>query len=99
MDEDDSTQKYDKDGTGFFVHVDNHGTLYIEGALPGKHILRGGKPVAIRLPKLDKGYIYSDFVISGTTLYAAWEATDFYKIKRSGFLSVDLDSTLYSRVR
>jgi hypothetical protein len=75
------------------------GTLYIEGALPGKHILRGGKPVAIRLPKLDKGYIYSDFVISGTTLYAAWEETDFYKIKRSGFLSVDLDSTLYSRVR
>lgn len=75
------------------------GTLFIEGALPGKHILRGGKPVAIRLPKLDNGYIYSDFVISGTTLYAAWEETDFYKIKRSGFLSVDLDSTLYSKVR
>ena len=75
------------------------GTLFIEGALPGKHILRGGKPVAIRLPKLDQGYIYSDFVISGTSLYAAWEESDFYKIKRSGFLSVDLDSTLYSKVR
>ena len=75
------------------------GTLFIEGALPGKHILRGGKPVAIRLPKLDEGYIYSDFVISGTTLYAAWEQTDFYKITRSGFLSVDLDSTLYKAVK
>ena len=75
------------------------GTLYIEGALPGKHILRGGKAVAIRLPKLDEGYVYSDFVISGTTLYAAWEQTDFYKISRSGFLSVDLDSTLYSKIR
>ena len=75
------------------------GTLYIEGALPGKHILRGGKPVAIRLPKLDEGYVYTDFVISGTTLYAAWEQTDFYKVTRSGFLSVDLDSTLYSKIR
>lgn len=75
------------------------GTLFIEGALPGKHILRGGKPVAIRLPKLSDGYVYSDFVISGTTLYAAWEQTDFYKIIRSGFLSVDLDSTLYSIIR
>ena len=75
------------------------GTLFIEGALPGKHILRGGKAVAVRLPKLDKGYVYSDFVISGTVLYAAWEETDFYKINRSGFLSVDLDSTLYSRIR
>ena len=75
------------------------GTLFIEGALPGKHILRSGKPVAIRLPKLDVGYVYSDFVISGTTLYAAWEQTDFYKVSRSGFLSVDLDSTLYSIIR
>ena len=75
------------------------GTLFIEGALPGKHILRGGNPVAIRLPKLERGYIYSDFVISGTTLYAAWEQTDFYKTNRSGFLSVDLDSTLYSKIR
>ena len=75
------------------------GTLFIEGALPGKHILRGGKPVAIRLPKLDAGYVYSEFVISGTTLYAAWEQTDFYKVSRSGFLSVDLDSTLYSKIR
>ena len=75
------------------------GTLFIEGALPSKHIIRGGKPVAIRLPKLDEGYIYSDFVISGTTLYAAWEQTDFYKVTRSGFLSVDLDSTLYKAVK
>ena len=75
------------------------GTLFIEGALPGKHILRGGNPVAIRLPKLEQGYVYSDFVISGTTLYAAWEQTDFYKTNRSGFLSVDLDKTLYSKIR
>jgi len=72
------------------------GTLFLEGALPNHHILRGGKAVAIRLPKLPKGFIYSDFVISGSTLYAAWEETLFYKTGRSGFLKVDLEKTLYS---
>ena len=75
------------------------GTFFIEGALPGKHILRGGKPVAIRLPKLPPRFVYSDFVISGTTLYAAWEETDFFKTNRSGFLSLDLDSTLYTTIK
>lgn len=74
------------------------GTLFLEGALPGKHILRGGKPVAIKLPKLPAGFVYSDFVISGTTLYAAWEETSFYKTGRSGFLQVNLKKTLYSRI-
>lgn len=74
------------------------GTLFIEGALPGKHILRDGKTVAIRLPKLPPDFVYSDFAISGTTLYAAWEETNFYKTGRSGFLQVNLDKTLYSRI-
>ena len=74
------------------------GTMYLEGALPGKHILRSGKPVAIRLPKLVPGFVYSDFVISGTTMYVAWEETSFYKTGRSGFLEVNLDKTLYSKL-
>lgn len=74
------------------------GTMYLEGALPGKHILRSGKPVAIRLPKLPADFVYSDFVISGTTLYVAWEETSFYKTGRSGFLEVNLDKTLYSKL-
>lgn len=74
------------------------GTLFLEGALPGKHILRSGKPVAIRLPKLPIGFVYSDFVISDTTLYAAWEETSFYKTGKAGFLQVNLERTLYSRL-
>ena len=74
------------------------GTLFMEGALPGKHILRGGKPIAIRLPRLPGGFVYSDFVISGATLYAAWEETAFFNTGRSGFLKVDLDKTLYSKL-
>lgn len=75
------------------------GTLFLEGALPKKHILRGGKPVAIRLPKLPNDFVYSDFVISGTTLYASWEESSFYNTARSGFLEVNLDKTLYSKIR
>ncbi len=74
------------------------GTLFLEGALPGKHILRGGKPVAIRLPKLPMDYVYSDFVISGTTLYAAWEETSFFKTGRSGFVEINLNKSLYSKL-
>ena len=74
------------------------GTLFIEGALPGKHILRDGNPVAIRLPNLPAGFIYSCFTISNNTLYAAWEETSFYKTGRSGFIKVDLDETLYKRL-
>lgn len=74
------------------------GTMFMEGALPGKHILRGGKPIAIKLPRLPAGFVYSDFVISGTTLYASWEETSFYKTGRSGFLQVNLEKTLYSKL-
>ncbi len=74
------------------------GTLFLEGALPGRHILRSGMPVAIRLPKLPVGFVYSDFVISGSTLYVAWEESSFYETGRAGFLQVNLDRTLYSRL-
>ena len=74
------------------------GTLFLEGALPGKHILRQGKPIAIRLPKLPAGYVYSEFTISDTTLYAAWEESSFYKTGRSGFIQVDHNETLYSKL-
>lgn len=74
------------------------GTLFLEGALPGKHILRGGKPVAIRLPKLPDDFVYSDFVISGTSLYAAWEETSFFKTGRAGFVEINLNKTLYSKL-
>lgn len=71
------------------------GTFFLEGALPGKYVLRMGKPIALRLPKLPVDYSYTDFVISGTTLYAAWEQTEFYQTSKSGFISIDLEKLLY----
>ncbi|MBP3708897.1 MAG: hypothetical protein J6I73_00595 [Treponema sp.] len=76
----------------------NDGTTYIKGALYGKHIMSNNAVRAFRLPRLPADYEYSSFAISGTTLYAAWEETAFYKIRRSGFLSVDLDAVLYNSI-
>lgn len=71
------------------------GTLYLNGALYANKILNNSKNIALRLPKLAEGYKYTDFGISGTTLFASWEQTDFYKTGRAGFLQVDLKKILY----
>lgn len=71
------------------------GTIYMNGALYENRILRNGKTIGMKLPKLPSGFLYGNFVISGTTLYASWEETSFYKTARSGFISVDLNEVLY----
>ena len=71
------------------------GTLYLDGALYNKSILNKGNPLALPLPKLPAGYTYNEFVISGTSLYASWEETSFFKTGRSGFIQINLDSLLY----
>ena len=73
----------------------NDGTLYLNGALFERPLMNKGRIFGIRLPKLPANYIYGDFVISGTMLYASWEETSFYKTNRSGFISVNLDEILY----
>ena len=73
------------------------GTLFLEGTLPSKGILNDGKTIAVKLPKLPQGFVYSDFVIAGSTLYAAWEETLFYRTNRSGFLCINLDLTLFNK--
>ena len=71
------------------------GTFFLKGALFSRPVMNGGKPVALKLPKLLAGYVYSGFTVSGSSLYAAWEETSFFKTGRSGFICVDLDAVLY----
>ncbi len=76
----------------------NDGTLFLNGALYDKYVLDSGKNIGVKLPKLPDGFVYSDFTITGTTLYAGWEETSFYQTARSGFLSVDLNQLLYKKL-
>lgn len=72
------------------------GTIYFSGAVPGKRLVNNGKPIALRLPKMPEGFIYTDFGITGDTLYASWEEAAFYETGRTGFISVDLGQVLYN---
>ena len=73
------------------VALFSDGTTYISKSLLYTDGLQQAEEViAFLLPKLPAGFIYGDFTISGDTLYAAWEESDFYKTGRSGLIAVNL---------
>lgn len=72
------------------------GTMYFSGALSKHPVLNGSRTIALRLPKLPAGFVYTDFGISETTLYVSWEEVSFFETGRAGFLSVDLEKILYT---
>lgn len=84
-----------KDGGSFIASLFADGTIYFSGALPSNPILKNGEPIVFRLPKLPSGFIYTDFVITGSILYAGWEEELFYQTGRAGFIAVDLKKVLY----
>ncbi len=86
--------KVKDDGT-YITALFSDGTVYFSGALPNSYILRGGAPVAFRLPKLPEGFIYNDFAVSGNILYASWEEELFYQTGRAGIIALDLKKILY----
>lgn len=74
------------------------GTTYFAGAIEGRGLVNEGKKVAFRLPKLPKNFLYTNFCVSGDYLVVGWEECDdkeFFKIKRSGFLTVDMAKLFY----
>lgn len=70
------------------------GTTFLQGAFPNHPSINGGKPLALRLPLLPKGYVYTNFIITGGFLVVAWEDRGFYETGRSGFLTVDMAKIL-----
>lgn len=71
------------------------GTSFFRGEVKGRPLMKNGKTVAFRLPKLPETYVYGDFVISGDYMAVAWEEKDFYKTGRTGFLVVNLAGIFY----
>ncbi|MBR6914238.1 MAG: hypothetical protein IKN34_10665 [Treponema sp.] len=75
------------------------GTTYFSGAIDGRGLINDGKTVAFRLPKLPINFLYTNFCISGDYLVIGWDESDekeFFKIKRSGFLTVNMAKLFYS---
>lgn len=71
----------------YMACVFEDGTTYIQNT-------QDKKITALRLPKLPGGYKYSQVLLSGNTLAASWEETEFYKTGRSGFITVNLNAVL-----
>ena len=71
------------------------GTMYFSGAISERRIINNSKPIAIRLPKLPEGFIYTDFGITVITL-CIMEKLHFTKTGRKCFISVDLGKILYN---
>jgi|GEM_PF-1079941 hypothetical protein len=63
--------------------------LFADGTL---YVAEGGATEArvLRLPPLSAGYRYTEFVLSGRTLIAAWEEQRFFETGRAGLLEVNL---------
>ena len=91
-----SSQAYAVMDDGWICAVFADGTSYFSGALAGRPLLADGATVAFRLPKLPKGYFYTNFCISGDYLITGWEERDFYKTARSGVLIVDMAQVFYA---
>lgn len=74
---------------GKSVAVFSDGTTYITNSMLHQDEKEEGITV-FRLPKLPAGFVYGEISIFDSTLYVAWEETDFYKTGRSGFIQVNL---------
>ncbi|MDR3311622.1 MAG: hypothetical protein LBS64_00610 [Spirochaetaceae bacterium] len=68
--------------SGLALALFSDGTLFIQTGQSPK--------AAFTLPPLPPGFQYGRCVVSGGTLFAAWEETDFYQTGRAGFIAVNL---------
>jgi hypothetical protein len=73
------------------------GTFYFAGLLPRSGALPRSVNCAFRLPALPPGFAYGRCIVSGDTLFAAWEEADFYQTGRSGFAALALDGGWYGQ--
>ncbi len=71
------------------VAVFSDGTTYLTRSLLSGNTFED-TVIALRLPRLPAGFVYGETAVYGSTLYVAWEETDFYKTGRSGFIAVNL---------
>lgn len=67
--------------------------LFADGTVFAKNNL-DLKTRAFRLPKLPDGFVYGDFAIAGSVMYAAWEEASFWQTKRAGFIKLSLSDIL-----
>lgn len=98
-----STQRYLREGAGMPLQgtaflsdtrtsiLFEDGTFYDLSSEAERGETKGNPLKALKLPSLSPGYVYSSFMISNSTLIAAWEEQRFYETGRSGLLEIPID--------
>ncbi len=81
------------EGCGFLTD-DTVATLFSDGTLYLASRNGNSRLRTIRLPVLNRGYIYTSFVVSGHKILAGWEERRFFETGRSGILAVSLNTDL-----
>ncbi|NLM00055.1 MAG: hypothetical protein GX220_01180 [Treponema sp.] len=79
----------------FSIAIFSDGTTFFAGSLPEKYILNSGETIAFRLPKLPKNFFYTEIAVCKNILVCGFEEKEFFKIRRTGFITVDLEEILY----
>lgn len=96
-----SAQTYVRDGEGTPLEAsawitDNRiSALFADGTFMTREDSTGARTARVRLPPLSDGYVYTNFVLSGKTLLAAWEEQRFFETGRAGLLEIHLPDTVY----
>jgi hypothetical protein len=97
----DDTQSYVHSGTGTpvdgtaYISDTVTAVLFADGTFYYKADDTSEKPQISKLPKLSSGYVYTNFVISGTSLLSAWEEQRFFETGRAGLLVTTLPDAVY----
>jgi hypothetical protein len=82
------------DGTAF-VSDDRTAVLFADGTFYYRADNSSGKINILKLPALSSGYVYTNFVLAGKTLIAAWEEQRFFETGRAGLLETALPDAVY----
>jgi len=96
-----SSQTFIKDGEGTPVQgtafVSGNGTaaLFADGSFYFNPESSGGKITRLKLPTLSRGYVYTDFVLTGKKILAAWEEQRFFETGRAGLLEISIPDEVY----
>lgn len=96
-----SSQTYVRSGAGTpvdgsaFVSDERTAVLFADGTVYFSPNNAPADNQVFHLPALSRGYVYTNFILSGAKLVAAWEEQRFYETGRAGLLEITLPDTLY----
>jgi hypothetical protein len=96
-----STRVYTRSGEGTsvegwaYVSDDKTAVLFADGTFCVCPDNSSGTVHTLKLPALSTGYVYTSFILTGSTLLAAWEEQRFFETGRAGILEIPLPEGVY----